>query len=156
MRIGIRTMVVLAVTAAVGLWAADDPLMATWKLNVEKSSFGSITPPKSQVIKLEAVGSNGLRHTEEIVNARGEAHHNNYTAQFGDQGSPMEGDANRDTRVLNRIDSHTMEIVYKKDGKVVERYHRVVAQDGKTMTVTYKGETERTQRMNRTMVFDRQ
>ncbi len=156
MRIGIRTVVFMALAAAVGLWAADDPLMGTWKLNVEKSNFGSGQAPKSQIVKMEPEGANGLKFMEEIVDAKGEMHQRGYSAMFDGKDHPVEVDANRDAVMFKRIDAHKMEIINKKAGKVTYTILREVSPDGKSVTVTFKGANAQTQAMNRTMVFDKQ
>ena len=154
MRSGTRILVCAMLTMAVGLWAAEDPLMGTWKINVAKSNFGSGAAPKSQVIKLEPIGADGLKQTEVVVNEQDETHHNDYTAQFGD--NPIQGDPTKDARVLRRIDAYTMEITYKKAGKVTQQFRREVSQDGKTMTVRFTGTDAQGQPISRTMVFEKQ
>lgn len=155
MRRGIRMLVFMMLAISVGLWAAEDPLMGTWKLNIAKSNLGPGAAPKSQFIKLEPLGTNGLKQTEEIVNAQGETTHNDYSAKFGAD-NPIQGDPTRDARVLQRIDAHTMDIIYKKAGKVISRFHREVSKDGKTMTVTFTGTNAQGQPSNWTRVFEKQ
>jgi hypothetical protein len=57
---------------------------------------------------------------------------------------------------LKRIDANTTERTDKKGDKVATTLRRVVAQDGKTMTVTTKGTNAEGQAVNNVIVFDKQ
>jgi hypothetical protein len=56
---------------------------------------------------------------------------------------------------LKRIDANSSERTDKKAGKVVQTYHRKVAADGKTMTVTRKGTDEKGQAFTNVLHCDK-
>src|SRR5258706_16362446 len=51
------------------LWADDDPLMGTWKLNVEKSKFSPGKPPLSATNTYKPYGKDGFQYTSDQVSA---------------------------------------------------------------------------------------
>jgi len=57
---------------------------------------------------------------------------------------------------LQRIDDHTSESVMKHANKIIGRNRRVVAEDGKTMTITYEGLDSRGREIKVTAIYDRQ
>jgi hypothetical protein len=57
---------------------------------------------------------------------------------------------------LKRIDARTTERTDKKDGKVAQTLRRVVARDGKTMTVTTKGTNAKGEAVNNIALFEKQ
>lgn len=62
----------------------------------------------------------------------------------------------RDMMTVKRIDANTLEIVNKKDGKVMTTQRNVVAADGKTRTVTTTGTDAQGQKVNNITVFEKQ
>jgi hypothetical protein len=63
-------LVLALLTVSVGLAAADDPLVGTWKLNLAKSKFSPPPPPQDTTIKYEPDGANGIKVTAEITDAQ--------------------------------------------------------------------------------------
>lgn len=146
--------VIVVISAAV--WAADDPLMGTWKLDPAKSKYSPGPPPKSTLTKNLPYGKNGLQVIVEGVDTRGNPTHTEYTAQFDGKEHPLQNDPARDTVILKRIDAYTMEATYKKAGKVASIARVVVSKDGKTRTVTTTGTNAQGQAFNNLTVFERQ
>ena len=158
-----RTLgVVLAIGAVLALGVADlsaqmsDPRIGTWKLNVEKSKYSPGPAPQSVTVKVEAAGQ-GEKTNTAFVNADGSRTATEYTANFDGKDSPLTGSQfGADTVSLKRIDARTTERTDKKGDKVVQVLTRVVAQDGKTMTVTTKGTNAQAQAVNNVGVFEKQ
>jgi len=90
------------------------------------------------------------------VDAEGGRTATQYTANFDGKDYPLTGSPNADTVSLKRIDARTTERTDKKGGKVTVTLTRVVAQDGKTMTVTVRGTNPQGQAVNTVIVFDKQ
>ena len=132
-----------------------DPRVGSWQLNVAKSKYTGSSAPKSQTLKIEAVGK-GEKVTSETVSATGDKTVTEYTADFDGKPHPLKGSATADMVALTRVDSHTTERVDSKGGKTVTTYHRVVSKDGKTMTVTTKGTNAQGQPTNSVVVFEKQ
>jgi hypothetical protein len=134
---------------------ASDPRMGTWKLNVAKSKYSPGPAPQSLTVKVEPSGQ-GEKVTAEFVNADGTRTTTQYTANYDGKDYPLTGSQIADTISLKRIDARTTERTDKKGDKVAQTLRRVVAQDGKTMTVTTKGTNAQGQAVNNVGVFDKQ
>ena len=152
-------VVVLGIVLGAGLVRvsaqARDPRIGTWKLNVEKSKYTPGPAPQSQTVKVEAAGE-GEKATTESVNAAGTATKTEYTAQYDGKDYPLTGSQTADTVSLKRIDARTTVRTDKKGEKVVATLTRVIAEDGKTMTVTVKGTNAQGQAVDNVAVYDKQ
>ena len=113
---------------------AADNFLGTWTLNVAKSNYDPGPAPKSQTTKLEAVAGGGMREIGDRVNADGSKTNWQWTAKFDDKDYPVQGDPDRDTVSIKKIDDNTVEVTNKKDGKVANTMKIVVAKDGKSRT----------------------
>ena len=149
--VGVILVAGLSVLSAQGA----DPRVGSWQLNVAKSKYTPGPAPKSQTLKIEAVGK-GEKVTSETVTATGDKAMTEYTADYDGKPHPLKGSATADMVTLTRVDSHTTERVDSKGGKTVTTYHRVVSKDGKTMTVTTKGTNAQGQATSSVVVFDKQ
>jgi hypothetical protein len=157
-RAGVFAIVVAMVlgTAIASVSAqANDPRIGTWKLNVAKSKYDPGPAPKSLTLKVEAAGQ-GEKATTEFVNADGSRTSTVYTANFDGKDYPITGSQLADMVSLKRIDAQTTDRTDKKGGKVVQTLRRVVAKDGKTMTVTTKGTNAQGKAINNVAVFEKQ
>lgn len=125
---------------AVPLAAQDDPLTGTWKLNIAKSTFHFSRAPKSSVHKYEPFGPDGVKATAELVDADGKKIHFTYAMKFDGKFYPVIGDPARDMTSLKRSDVYTGEGANMKDGKVINTSRHILSKDGRTLTVTLKGE----------------
>jgi hypothetical protein len=133
----------------------SDPLIGSWKLNVEKSTYSPGPPPKSGTITYEPAGA-GIKVTTEGVDADGTPTATYYTANWDVKDYPITGSQTADTVSLNRIDEYTTERTDKKDGKVVGTLRRVVSQDGRTLTITTKSTNAKGQAVNNVIVYEKQ
>ena len=156
MRVSARKLAFVIVVISAAAWAADDPLMGTWKLDPAKSKYSPGPPPKSTMTKNLPYGKDGLHVIVDGVDAQGNPTHTEYTAQFDGKEYPVKNDPNRDTVILKRVDAYTMEATYKKAGKVASTSRVVVSQDGKTRMVTTKGTNRQGQAFNNVAAHDRQ
>ena len=146
---------VLAADALKASAQATDPRIGTWKMNPAKSKYDPGPAPQSLTVKVEPAGQ-GEKVTAEFVNADGTRATTVYTASFDGKDSPLTGSQIANTVALKRVDPRTTVRTDKKDGKVVQTLTRVVALDGKTMTVTGKGTNAQGQAVNNVIVFDKQ
>ena len=135
---------------------AADMSLGTWKLNLTKSKYDPANlAPKSQTVKIEAA-PDGLKQVGDIVDSAGKAVHTEYTAKYDGKDYAVKGDANRDMVALKKIDDYTFEFTNKKGGKVMTTGKVVYSKDGKTRTVTNSGTNAQGQKINNTMVYDKQ
>src|SRR5262245_47179575 len=133
----------------------SDPRIGTWKLNVAKSKYSPGPAPQSLTVKVEPAGQ-GEKVTAEFVNADGTRTTTQYTANFDGKDAPLTGSQIADKVSLKRVDARTTVRTDKKGDKVAQTLTRVVAQDGKTMTVTTKGTNAQGQAVDNVAVFDKQ
>jgi hypothetical protein len=144
---------VLAVAAS--LRAADDPLIGTWKLNLAKSKYTGMDAPKSQVYKYEANGPDGVKFTNDTVEADGTKIHAEYAVKFDGKPVPIKGDPTRDMATNKRVDANTTSGENSLKGKPSGVFTRSVSKDGKTLTINAKS-TRAGKPTEQTAVYDRQ
>ena len=153
----IRVVLAILVVSA-GLWAADNPLIGAWKINLAKTKYNAGTPPKNQVITYAMVGD-ALKLTAEIDNAQGHQT-NTYTARYDGKDYPFNSTA-RDAVTgqmvrLKRMDASTTQRTTWLKGKQIGTVTEVVSKDGKTLTRTQKGANAQGQPIDNVQVLDKQ
>jgi hypothetical protein len=128
--------------ASASAWAADDPQVGHWKLDLAKSKYVTATAPMSSEAKVEPSGKNGLALTVDQVTPKG-TFHIQYSAQFDGKDYPRTesgpGATTGQTVSLKRIGSRTVERVVHFQGKPAGTEKWVISKDGKTRTVTQSG-----------------
>ena len=150
--------VVLVGLSVTGLGAAA-PVMnssvGTWTLNVEKSTYSPGVAPKSSTLTITAAGKKvtSVIHT---VAADDTATHVTYAGQYNGKAMKVTGSPMFDTASRRRISPTTTEATYRKAGRVYTVNTVVVADDGKSLTVTAKGTDAEGRTVNNTQVYDKQ
>ena len=141
---------------------SDLPRIAgTWKLNIAKSKFNPVPPPKSLTLVWEWVGD-ALKHSEEGVSSQGEKSTAHFTAKFDGKAYPIFAGGNDKTPAryvrLKKIDAYSIESTSVKDGKDLSTYRHVLSKDGKTDTITQVGKDplEKESSVANVLVYDRQ
>src|SRR3954462_5143379 len=104
-RLGKITTAALALS--VFLWAAASPFVGSWKLNPEKSQFGSRQPIQQATYRMQAEG-NGLKITYDGPNAQGQHVTSIYTSNL--DGTPVKVSGGIATFVIDRVDDHTLTV----------------------------------------------
>jgi len=154
------TVILTMLIITVGLSAADDPQLGTWKLNTARSKFSPGPPPKSQVVTIEPNGKDGLTLALEVVNAQGGKLNVGYSVQYDGKEYPRTetgaGAVSGQTVAMKRIDPNTVERVAYLAGKKLTTERWVISKDGKTRTVTQTGTNPQGQTVNTVMVYERQ
>lgn len=149
----------LAASVLVGVFSGmilaqgTNPLVGTWKLNVEKSK----APFKSGSTTIEAAGDNGIKFTVDLVATDGTKSHWGFTANYDGKDSPITGSSPYgDTVALKRVDARTLVITAKSKGKVTTTHTVVVSPDGKTRTTTAKGTDTKGQPVDSVSFYEKQ
>ena len=152
----LRTSLVMLVFClfSAACFAADDSQMGTWKLNESKSKLAS-NAPKNGTVTYEAAGDS-VKVTIDGNTPDGTAIHSEWTGKFDGKEYPSSGNPNEDMRSVKQIDSRTLHVVSKKDGKVVLTAHVVVAPDGKSRTVTTNGTDAQGKKYKSVAVYEKQ
>jgi hypothetical protein len=130
-----------------------DPLIGTWKLNLEKSTFIGVPPPKSQTATWAGEGQT-LAVTAEGVNAQGQPFKVILRHIYDGQPHPVTGNPNYDANIFHRI-GNSINGARIKNGKVVEIGQGQIV-PGKTYTITEEGINANGQPYRDVLVFDRQ
>lgn len=150
-------LLALAVFAiSVGLQAADDPFVGTWKLDVTRSTYSPGPASRGEILTSEPYGKNGIKTTAKITDAQGKQSVTAYQGTFDGKDYPITGDANADTTSMTRPDAYTIVRTNKKAGKVTTTLRREVSKDGKTLTVTQTGTDIKGRTIHNVTIFDKQ
>jgi hypothetical protein len=123
-----------AVCLAGALMGYASSEMGTWKLNEGKSKFPA-GARKNTTVTYSAAGDQ-TKVTTDGTEADGKPVHTEWTGKFDGKDYPLTGDPLADARAYKRVNAHTLELVSKKDGKVVSTGRVAMSPDGKTRTVT--------------------
>ncbi len=132
MQVRPRTILLVLGLVSATLWAADFPLMGTWKLNPSRSKLTGPVP-RSRFLKIEPSGS-GFKYTIDTIDAQGKPDLRTYTGNVDGKQYPTKW--NSGTIDWKQIDARTWETTARVAGKVTEESRRVVSPDGKTLTTT--------------------
>jgi hypothetical protein len=133
----------------------DDPVLGTWKLNVEKSKFVPGPGWQSQ-IRVYQISPAGILVTWTGLDAKGEKMQVSYTYKYDGRDYPMAGSRSYDTLNAVRVDARTVKSEEKRSGKTVGIAVRTVSPDGKILTITDEGTNRKGQAFSQVLVFDRQ
>ena len=146
--------IALFVLVAAVCFAASDALTGTWKLNEAKSKIAA-GAPKNQTVIYEMAGDS-TKVTIDGTAPDGTPAHSEWTGKFDGKDYPSTGNPNEDMRSGKMINDHTYDVESKKGGKVVLTAHVVVAQDGKTRTVTTHGTDSKGKKYESVAVYEKQ
>ena len=138
---------------SLALRAQSDMTAGTWELNVAKSTFAGAAP-RSQTRTWETSGQM-VKYTLKGIDSQGKPMLTQYTAAYDGKDYPITGAAGSDTIALTRVDARTVRFTQKLAGKVVATGTRVVAPDGRTVTVTSEGTNAAGQPTKTPLVFER-
>ena len=124
---------------------ADPPpqLIGTWHLVVAKSKYTPGPPPRSET-RVYRRQSDGVHGVVTRVLADGKTEKFEYMANFG-QDIVVTGIPDYDRVTLRKVDELTSDAVLSHAGNVYGVARRAIAQDGRSMTITFdrKGDDRR-------------
>src|SRR6187397_1990025 len=136
--------------------AAPDNNIGTWKMNVAKSKFSPGPAPKSQTLKIEAWGEDGVNYTADGVDGDGKTTHWTLQAKYDGKFYPFKGNPDSDMLAYKRIDVNTLHMTSQLGGKQNMTGMIVISKDGKTRTLTQVGTNAKGQKINNVVVYERQ
>lgn len=145
----------VAVGNAAAPAAGPDPVVGTWKLNLEKSKYSPGPAPKSQT-RTYAEAADGIALSYSSVAADGSTETAKSTYKYDGKDYPIAGSAQFDTLSLERINANMVKAAQKKSGKVVGSTVRTVSAGGKTLTLNSESRDAKGVKHHDVMVFDKQ
>ena len=151
-------VVALSLVTSDVLLAQSNPLIGTWKLNVEKSKYVNAPAPKNQTTTITAQGD-GVKVSVEGVAGDGSRIAYSYVTNLDGKDSAISGvgaPGGEDTIAVKRVDANTVTTTAKKAGKVTATTRIVISKDGKVRTVTAKGTDDQGKPLSVTAVSDKQ
>ena len=145
----------IALCCIVGTALAADVTVGTWKVNVAKSKYSPGPAPKAQTVKIESMGDN-IKVTIDGTDAEGKPLHNEWVGKYDGKDYAVKGDPNADMRAYKKIDDYNFEAFAKKAGKATTTTKSVYSKDGKTRTSTQTGTNPQGQKVNNSIVYEKQ
>ena len=150
-------LIVAMLLIPVGLSAADDPFVGTWKLNVAKSRYNPGPLPKSSSNTYEPVPGGGLKIRVSTITAPGTLRSFERIERYDGKPYPVQGEpGGADAISTKRVDPYTIEVVSYYQGKIIGHLTRKISKDGKTMTSTSQGTNAQGQPFEEFRYFDKQ
>jgi hypothetical protein len=134
---------------------AADPVVGTWKINLEKSKFSPGHAVKSQT-RVYTQSKDGITVKADGMGADGSALSQRCTYKYDGKDYAFTGAPTFDTLSLKQVDGHTVDSIQKKAGKAVATTRRTISADGKVLTLESKGMGDKGVAFDDVMVFDRQ
>src|SRR5262245_9972267 len=123
---------------AQGVATEQDLLLGTWQLDLARSRYTPGPPPRSET-RTYVRDKDGMKGTITRKRDDGRDEVIEYRADF-DQEYPVMGTEAYDTIRLKRIDARTAEAVLSHAGRVFGTARRVISEDGRTLTITFRQE----------------
>jgi hypothetical protein len=117
-----------------------DHLVGVWQLNLAKSRYFPGPGPIMETRTYVREGSDVVGIIQRTFKD-GRRERIEYTANF-DREYPVMGTDDYDHVTLKRIDEYTSEAVLSHAGRVYGIARRVIASDGKSMTITFRRENQ--------------
>jgi hypothetical protein len=153
---------VFAICASVTvLLGADNPFVGTWKLNTEKSKFSPGSEIRNMTVTFELDGNRVKvittgtdRQGKPIVRGGPEGDETPWDGQDHAVSGP--GASPSMTLAIKLVNDHTVDVTVKSQGKVINRNHTVISEDGKTMTSTENGVDEKGAKVHKVEIYEKQ
>jgi hypothetical protein len=119
---------------------ADNPFAGEWTQDLSKTRLR-----QGMALKIEADGKDGVRFSGEY----------SYSARFDGKEYDLRNSVN-DTVMLELVDAHTVDAIYRRDDRITQKDRWVVSADGQQMTLTTTGTLETGQQAKENVVFRKQ
>jgi hypothetical protein len=132
---------------------APDHLVGVWQLNTARSRYFPGPAPTSETRTYSRDGDSVVGVIRRVFKD-GRRERIEYTANF-DREYPVMGTDDYDHVTLKRIDEYTSEAVLSHAGRVYGIARRTIAQDDKSMTITFRRENESGPSVYNVVYYDR-
>ena len=146
---------VLILLASAGALSAADTVVGTWVLNLRKSVYRPGPAPRNQT-RVYREGAAGIIATVVTTLANGKSTTVEFEVNYDGQVHPVSGSEEFDAIKMTRINNDRSESQLLHAGRVIAKTVRLVANDGKTLTITYEGVASDGAAVRNTLVYDKQ
>ncbi len=123
-----------------GTKVARDPFAGEWTEDLSRTRMR-----QGLVLKIETDASGAVHFLGDF----------SYTARFDGKQYDLKNSRN-DTVVLELVDAHTVDSIYRRDNQVTQKDRWVLSADGKQLTLTTTGTLETGQRITEKLLFKKQ
>jgi len=123
-----------------GKKSANDLFAGEWTEDLSKTRLR-----QAMALKIEPEGNGGTRFSGDF----------SYSARFDGKEYDLK-DSRNDTVVLQLVDAHTVDAIYRRGDQITQKDRWVVSADGTQMTLTTEGTLETGQQIKETLVFRKQ
>ena len=130
------------------------PQMGTWKLNDAKSKMPAGVGKNITVVY--AADGDNVKVTIDGTDGKGKPTHNTWTGKFDGKDYAVTGDPESDMRSYKMVNDRTLDFTVKKGGKTTVSGQIVVAEDGKSRTVTSTGKDDKGKEFKVVAVYDKE
>ena len=152
---GLKSLTAICVFSA-ALFAADNPFLGTWKMNVAKSKGTPGTLAKEATVKFEAVGDE-IKRTVTGTDGDGQPMKMEGTLSWDGKEHKVDNPDGSSVMVaVKKVNDHTLDVTVNQNGKLLQTVKAVVSKDGKTMTATVKGEDPKGRKLDNVEVLEKQ
>jgi hypothetical protein len=136
---------------SIALVAASNPFLGSWKLNNAKSKFAG-TEMKEMTVVFTAVGDK-VKRVANGIDGDGEPIHESSTIAWDGKDHAIDAPG---LTVAVSPGKRVLDVTVKREGKVIDQIRAVVSRNGKTTTITEKGEDEKGRKIDSVEVFEKQ
>jgi hypothetical protein len=150
----VMAMIAVAGGTSIAAAADTDPVVGTWQLNAQKSTFSSGPALKSQTRTYSQSGDK-ISLVMKTMGSDGKEVTTHTTYQLNGKDFPVTGSPDYDSLTAKRINTNTAEFILKKAGQEIGTTSRTVSKDGKTLTAKTNVTTAAGEKSQNTLVFDR-
>jgi hypothetical protein len=133
---------------------AGNSLLGTWNLNEGESTL-ALGTGKSSTVFCKAAGDS-VRITADGTDGLGKLAHSEWTGRFDGRDYPVIGDPFADSRSYTKLNDRTLEVTFKKNGKIIATGRIVVSADGKRRILTLSGTSAKGKSFVNTYVYYKQ
>ena len=131
------------------------PWLGVWRLNVPQSSVDRDLPYKRGTCKIEP-WEDGLKVTYDFVGTRGGVTHMEWMGKFDGKDYRVQGVDYILTNAYSQMNDRAYQIAVKVDGALSATTKVTISADGKTLTAVTTQKNARGDKINTTMVYDKQ
>src|SRR5262245_17866833 len=136
-------------------FAQPDPMIGVWKLNLAKSTYKPGPPPRSVMVDVHTAGD-GLMAMSQGVDAQGAPTHTMFMVVCNGQPQPVSGVATIDAMSCRGPDPYSRQFTNMKGGRATTSGTLTISRDGRTMTISTKGNNANGMAIDNVAVYDKQ